>query len=110
MEFKGTQGKWEVKENKSFIEVESRQEFKTLSINIHLLKEYDDDSSISEENKANAKLIASAPELLKALVGVLNIVNKSTGVQGYHSNGEVAEWDEFDEIKYAETVIQKAIG
>ena len=57
---------------------------------------------------ANAKLIASAPDLLNALIGVLNIMNDSEGVAGYHLNGDIAKWDEFDEIKQAEEAIKKA--
>ena len=61
-----------------------------------------------EEAKANAKLIASAPDLLNALIGVLNIMNDSEGVAGYHLNGDIASWDEFEEIKQAEQAIKKA--
>ena len=61
-----------------------------------------------EEAKANAKLIASAPELLNTLISVLNIMNDSEGVAGYHINGDIALWDEFEEIKQAEQAIKKA--
>lgn len=61
-----------------------------------------------EEAKANAKLIASAPDLLNALIGVLNIMNDSEGVAGYHLNGDIASWDEFEEIKQAQEAINKA--
>lgn len=101
MKFKGTKGEWKISVYETI--------HGTKSTEIH----FGNDGECVAEHVANmhdAQLIASAPELLKALVGVLNIVNESTGVQGYHLNGEVAEWDEFDEIKYAETVIQKAIG
>lgn len=62
-----------------------------------------------EETKANAKLIASAPDLLNALISVLNIMNDSEGVAGYHLNGDIASWDEFEEIKQAQEAINKAI-
>ena len=61
-----------------------------------------------EEFLANGRLIAAAPELLNALIGVLNIMNDSEGVAGYHLNGDIAKWDEFDEIKQAEQAIKKA--
>ena len=61
-----------------------------------------------EEAIANAKLIAAAPELLNTLIGVLDIMNDSKGVAGYHLNGDIAKWDEFDEIKQAEEAIKKA--
>ena len=61
-----------------------------------------------EEAISNAKLIAAAPELLNALIGVLNIMNDSEGVAGYHLNGDIAKWDEFEEIKQAEQAIKKA--
>ena len=57
---------------------------------------------------ANAKLIAAAPELFNALISVLNIMNDSEGVAGYHLNGDIAKWDEFEEIKQAEQAIKKA--
>ena len=57
---------------------------------------------------ANAKLIAAAPDLLNALIGVLNIMNDSEGVAGYRLNGDIAKWDEFEEIKQAEQAINKA--
>jgi uncharacterized small protein (DUF1192 family) len=39
--------------------------------------------------------------LREALQGMLNIVNDSRGVAGYHMNGEIAEWDEFEEVDNA---------
>ena len=60
------------------------------------------------EMEANAKLIAAAPELLEALISVLNIMNDSEGVAGYHLNGDIASWGEFEEIKQAEQAIKKA--
>jgi hypothetical protein len=63
------------------------------------------------KNAADARLIAAAPELLEALQGMLNIVSDSYGVDGYHLNGEIAEWDEFsDEINAANAAIAKATG
>lgn len=54
-----------------------------------------------------AELQAQRDELLAALQGMLNIVNDSRGVAGYHLNGDTAEWDEFDEVDAAEAVIAR---
>jgi hypothetical protein len=64
----------------------------------------------SNENQANAHLIAAAPELLAALQGMLAIVSESRGVSGYHLSGDVAEWAEFPEIDVATATIAKATG
>lgn len=55
-------------------------------------------------------IVDKTEELLKALKGVLNIVNDSQGVSGYHQNGRVAQWDEFDEIIEAEALIKRIEG
>jgi len=46
-------------------------------------------------------------ELEGALQGLLNIVNDSYGVDGYHLNGDVAHWSSFDEVAIAEAAIAK---
>ena len=55
-------------------------------------------------------LNAIALELLEALQGLLAIVGDSQGVAGYHLNGEIATWGEFDEIDDARVAIAKALG
>jgi len=40
-------------------------------------------------------------ELVEALKGMLAIVSDSSGVTGYHINGVVADWGEFDEVNAA---------
>lgn len=40
-------------------------------------------------------------QLRQALAGILTIVDESTGVAGYHLNGNLAEWDEFPEVSAA---------
>lgn len=40
-----------------------------------------------------------------ALKGMLGIVSDSTGVSGYHLNGEIAEWDSFEEVGEAYAAI-----
>ena len=62
------------------------------------------------ELEANAHLIAAAPALLEALVGMLSIINDSDGVSGYHLNGDIAVWGEFPEVDAARAAIAKATG
>ena len=49
-------------------------------------------------------------ELLAALQGMIDIANDSQGVAGYHLNGEVADWDEFEEWQAACDAIAKTKG
>lgn len=46
-------------------------------------------------------------ELLRTLKDIIQIVNESEGVAGYHLNGEVAEWAWFDCIVRADSLIEK---
>ena len=62
----------------------------------------------SPEYESNAKLIAAAPELLKAIEGFLAIVDETMGVYGYHLNGDPAPWGEFDEVYTAVSAYKKA--
>jgi len=49
-------------------------------------------------------------ELYDALVGLLGVIEDSKGVAGYHMNGTVAEWDEFEEVNEAYEALAKARG
>lgn len=49
-------------------------------------------------------------EMLAALEGLIAIVGDSHGVSGYHLNGDVAEWGEFEEVANAQDAIAKAKG
>ena len=51
-------------------------------------------------------LLRQAMEALEALEGFANIINDSQGVKGYHLNGDIAEWDEFDEVDAASNTIE----
>ena len=51
------------------------------------------------------QLSALCAQLAAALDGVLAITQDSTGVAGYHLNGNVAEWDEFEEIFAVRTAL-----
>jgi hypothetical protein len=73
-EFKGTQGEWVadfVNRLESKIETKTHRiaEVKHYSNKIHVIKK----EPTLEEGQANAKLIAAAPEMLKALQELLNV-------------------------------------
>ena len=44
-------------------------------------------------------------KLVKALEGLLAIIDESLGVSGYHLNGNMAAWCEFDEVEMAEEAL-----
>lgn len=49
-------------------------------------------------------------ELLRTLKDIIEIVNESEGVAGYHLKGEVAEWAWFDCIVRADALIEARDG
>lgn len=64
--------------------------------------------ALDRASKAEAErdaLRARVAELESALSGMLAIVSDSKGVAGYHMNGDVAEWDEFEEVGLAEVIL-----
>jgi hypothetical protein len=77
MEFKGTKTEWIASKNSCYYEVKSKSDYsigaRFLSVLIHINEVQEDilSDSLCEENKANAKLIAAAPDLLEALQGLL---------------------------------------
>lgn len=105
-EFKGTKGEWE------------RVESAVIVNNVQIADVYcSRNCSVSEINTedcnemiANTQLMASAPELLEALKGLLAIIDDSEGPHGYHLNGDLAFWEEFKEVEFAEMAIKKALG
>lgn len=44
-------------------------------------------------------------KIREALAGMLAIVEESRGVDGYHLNGDTAEWDEFPEVEAARAAL-----
>ena len=64
----------------------------------------------AEEIEANASLIAAAPDMLRALESVLSLIDESSGVAGYHFNGDVATWGELALREEVEAAIKKARG
>ena len=56
------------------------------------------------------ELTKQRDELLAALQGMIDIASDSQGVAGYHLNGTVAYWGEFEEWQSACDAIAKAKG
>lgn len=57
-----------------------------------------------------SELLAQRDELAKALRGMLSIVDDSHGVAGYHLNGNVADWGEFEEVDAACAALSRIKG
>ena len=66
--------------------------------------------SVAGELTANARLIAAAPELLELAELVFGIVCESQGIAGYHLNGDVADWGEFEGIVALQDTLKKVRG
>ena len=101
-EFEGTKGEW----RKVFIN-------KTPYINSTYEIQFGYDGECVAEfvhDRDDAQLIATAPELLKALQGLLSIIDNSEGVHGLSSSKHLSFWEEFPEVEEAERVINKALG
>ncbi len=56
------------------------------------------------------KLREAAPLLLEALKGLIAVTKESRGVAGYHLNGQIADWDEFEFYDMAIDAIAAAEG
>jgi len=69
-----------------------------------------DDTDTWPIMEANARLIAAAPDMLAACKGLLDIIYDSQGVAGWHMNGALATWDEFEDVAALEAAISKAEG
>ncbi len=83
-------------------------------------EQLEDPGSSAKISGYTIRAIANAAEQIKAqqrervgklegaLGGLLAIVNDSNGVDGYHLNGDIATWDEFEEeIEIAEAALKK---
>lgn len=67
-----------------------------------------DQRALADEK--TCRLNKAAPDMLEALEGVLSLIDESSGVVGYHLNGEVATWKELGIREELEAAIQKARG
>jgi hypothetical protein len=54
-----------------------------------------------------ATLRSEKAELIEALRGMLDIVKESRGVDGFHLNGDLADWDEFHVVNTAQQTLAK---
>lgn len=52
-----------------------------------------------------ARLFAQAEKMKAALEGIIGAVNESRGIAGYHLSGDIAYWDEFEEIDNARVLL-----
>ena len=72
---------------------------------------YDDfEKSAAHAINNHDRLTYENERLKNALKDILYIVDDSTGVAGYHLNGDVADWDEFVEIRNANQLISELEG
>jgi hypothetical protein len=46
--------------------------------------------------EANARLIAASPDLYRVVKQLQAIMGESQGIAGYHLNGEILTWADFD--------------
>jgi hypothetical protein len=65
------------------------------------------------EHKSIKQLAATQQKLdvaVEALEGLFAIINDSNGISGYHKNGDIAAWGEFEEVEKAEAALKAAKG
>jgi len=46
-------------------------------------------------------------ELIEMLEWVQALTNESQGVAGWHLNGNIAEWDEFEEVAHIDAILER---
>ena len=118
-EFKGTKGEWVLDPYNATLVCSTNSdngqiaECRSPDVECNHIA-YVSDGTHWEENeeiaKANAQLIATAPELLKALQGLLSIIDNSEGVHGLSPSKHLSFWKEFKEVEIAEKAVSKALG
>jgi len=91
MKTKHTKGPWIALKNSAFYEVYNESRFDDesdcfFSVNVLLHDMNSNDLNHTEENKANAKLIAAAPDLLEALNIAVQILESKNGYHKDHDN------------------------
>ncbi len=80
---------------------------KRISITVHRLRL--SMKTLGLRMKAH-KLKSDRQELLKSLESLLDITAESQGVAGWHLNGDIAEWGEFEEVSSAYELIKRIEG
>ena len=104
---KFTKGEWKITDDR-FIAVDEKELVCEVYDRANFLPRPGTIVPDEETAEANAKLIAAAPEMFEALKTMLMFIKESSGIAGWHENGQVATWDEFDVVKDIETAIKKA--
>ena len=66
-------------------------------------------SNITQDNLLRSEE-AKVKLLREALDNLLHIVDSSNGVVGWHMNGNVAEWDEFEDVEEARRILAETEG
>lgn len=54
----------------------------------------------------NAELVTKCNRLTALVRSLVDLVDESKGVAGFHLNGDVAEWDEFEFISRAKAELE----
>ena len=94
-EFKGTKGKWKIKDIKSTLETEiNSSEYRIAKVKHYKGKNFND--PIEKEAKANALLISKAPEMLEMIQSLIEAKN----------NGN--DWDSEELFIKAEVLIKES--
>ena len=94
-EFKGTKGKWKIKDIKSTLETEiNSSEYRIAEVKHYKGKNFND--PIEKEAKANALLISKAPEMLEMIQSLIEAKN----------NGN--DWDSEELFIKAEVLIKES--
>jgi hypothetical protein len=94
-EFKGTKGEWiitELKDSNGFIYV-GKNKFDSRIATCYKVDEGYENEEVSNETRANAKLIAAAPDLLEALQEMVLVFNRDDNDNAQHirvGNAEAA--------------------
>jgi len=77
---KHTQGEWTYSKNSHFYDINTDKKNRNLGFNILLFDNKGKSLNHTQENEANAKLIASAPELLEAVKKLRSTMNVLCGL------------------------------